>query len=34
MIKVRPSQGNRSRSVEDSVLRDRIRQIVIGLVEG
>jgi hypothetical protein len=34
MINVRPSQGNRSRNVEDSVLRDRIRQIVTGLVEG
>ena len=34
MINVRPSQGNRSRTVEDSVLRDRIRQIVTGLVEG
>jgi hypothetical protein len=33
MINVRPSQGNRSRTVEDSALRDRIRQIVIGLVE-
>jgi hypothetical protein len=34
MINVRPSQGNRSRTVEDRVLRDRIRQIVTGLVEG
>ena len=33
MINVRPSQGNRSRQVEDSVLRDRIRRIVVGLVE-
>jgi hypothetical protein len=33
MINVRPSQGNRSRTVEDSALRDRIRQIVVGLVE-
>jgi len=34
LINVRPSQGNRSRNVEDSVLRDRIRQVVTGLVEG
>jgi hypothetical protein len=34
MINVRPSQGNRSRDVEDSALRDRIRQIVATLVEG
>ncbi len=33
MINVRPSQGNRSRNVEDSALRDRIRRIVAGLVE-
>ena len=34
LINVRPSQGNRSRNVDDSVLRDRIRQVVTGLVEG
>lgn len=34
MINVPPSQENRSRSIEDSVRRDRIRQIVTGLVEG
>lgn len=34
LINVRPSQGNRSRNVEDGALRDRIRQIVTGLVEG
>jgi hypothetical protein len=34
MINVRPSQGNRSRNVEDPVLRDRIRQVVTVLVEG
>src|SRR5712691_997701 len=34
MINVRPSQGNRSRNVEDSALRDRIRRIVTDLVEG
>jgi len=34
MINVRPSQGNRSRSVEDGKLRDLIRQIVTALVEG
>jgi len=34
MINVRPSQGNRSRNVEDSTLRDRIRRIVGVLVEG
>jgi hypothetical protein len=33
MINVRPSQGNRSRGVENEVLRDRIRTIVGGLVE-
>ncbi|HXG97315.1 MAG TPA: DUF5674 family protein [Gemmatimonadales bacterium] len=33
MINVRPSQGNRSRNVDDSALRDRIRRIVTGLVE-
>jgi hypothetical protein len=34
MINVRPSQGNRSRNVEDNALRDRIRRIVTELVEG
>ena len=34
MINVRPSQGNRSRSVEDEALRSRIRQVVTVLVEG
>jgi hypothetical protein len=34
MINVRPSQGNRSRNVEDPVLQDRIRQVVTALVEG
>jgi hypothetical protein len=34
MINVRPSQGNRSRNVEDSALQDRIRHIVTALVEG
>jgi hypothetical protein len=34
MINIRPSRGNRSRNVEDNSLRDRIRQIVNGLVEG
>jgi hypothetical protein len=33
MINVRPSQGNRSRNVEDNVRRDRIREIVTRLVE-
>ena len=32
MINVRPSQGNRSRSVEDEGLRRTIRQIVQGIV--
>lgn len=32
MINVRPSQGNRSRSVEDSAVRDRIRRVVASLV--
>ena len=34
MINVRPSQGNRSRSVEDGALRDLIREIVTALVKG
>jgi len=34
MINIRPSQGNRSRNVEDSALQDLIRQIVTALVEG
>lgn len=34
LINVRPSQGNRSRSVDDSGLRDRIRGIVTALVSG
>jgi hypothetical protein len=34
MINVRPSQGNRSRTVEDGALRNRIHQIVAGLVGG
>ena len=32
MINVRPSQGNRSRSVESSELQDRIRDIVSKLI--
>jgi len=32
MINVRPSQGNRTRGVEDAGLRDAIRQVVNGLV--
>jgi hypothetical protein len=32
MINVRPSRGNRSRDVEDPVLRDAIRQLVSSLV--
>lgn len=32
MINVRPSQGNRSRSVEDSALRQQIANIVTGLI--
>jgi hypothetical protein len=34
MINVRPSRGNRSRSVEDERLRGVIREIVTPLVEG
>jgi len=34
MINVRPSQGNRSRNVEDPLLQDRIRQVVTALMEG
>lgn len=33
MINVRPSQGNRSRDVEDQTLRNRIRHLVDSLVE-
>ena len=32
MINVRPSQGNRSRSVEDPTLRQRIVNVVTGLI--
>lgn len=34
MINVRPSQGNRSRSVDDESLRARIRRVVDDLVTG
>lgn len=34
MINVRPSQGNRSRSVENGALRDLIREVVTALVKG
>jgi Protein of unknown function (DUF5674) len=33
MINVRPSQGNRTRGVEDAALRAKIRRIVNGLVQ-
>lgn len=33
MINVRPSQGNRSRGVEDPEIRETIRQIVESMVE-
>jgi hypothetical protein len=33
MINVRPSQGNRSRGVEDSHLQARIRQVVESLID-
>jgi hypothetical protein len=33
MINVRPSQGNRSRGVEDVALRERIRRVVNSLIE-
>ena len=32
MINVRPSQGNRSRSVEDPTLRQQIMTVVTGLI--
>jgi hypothetical protein len=32
MINVRPSQGNRSRSVEDPTAQEQIRRVVISLV--
>ncbi len=34
MINVRPSQGNRSRNVENSALREKIVSIVTRLVQG
>ena len=34
MINVRPSQGNRSRDVEDQGKRDEIRRVVAALVTG
>lgn len=34
MINIRPSQGNRSRGVDDSGLRGRIREIVTSMVRG
>lgn len=34
MINIRPSQGNRSRDVEDPALRDAIRKAVNALVTG
>ena len=34
MINVRPSQGNRSRNVEDPALREKIVSIVTQLVQG
>lgn len=33
MINIRPSQGNRSRSVDDPKVRERIIQIVAGLMK-
>jgi len=33
MINIRPRQGNRSRGVEDAVIRERIIEIVNGLIE-
>ena len=34
MINVRPSQGNRSRGVDDPGLQDAIRRVVADMVEG
>lgn len=34
VINIRPSQGNRSRGVEDPRLREAIREIVAALVQG
>ncbi len=34
MINIRPGQGNRSRGVEDAMIRDRIREIVGQRVKG
>lgn len=33
MINIRPSQGNRSRSVEDPIIREKIRALVSHLVK-
>jgi hypothetical protein len=33
MINLRPSQGNRTRDVEDTALRAKIQRIVMGLVK-
>lgn len=33
LINIRPSQGNRSRDVEDPQLRERIRDVVTSLIE-
>ncbi len=33
MINIRPRQGNRSREVQDGVLRDKIKGIVEGLIK-
>ncbi|MGH7426226.1 MAG: DUF5674 family protein [Candidatus Methylomirabilales bacterium] len=32
MINIRPSQGNRSRSVEDAAIRQQIVNVVTGLI--
>ena len=34
MVNLRPSQGNRSRGVDDPALRDKIRSVVLSLVRG
>lgn len=34
MINLRPSQGNRSRGVDDASLREKIRSVVASLVQG
>ncbi|MFZ2053743.1 MAG: DUF5674 family protein [Candidatus Aminicenantales bacterium] len=33
VINIRPSQGNRSRGIDDQVLREKVFQVVVGLMK-